>query len=150
MKALRRTLAGLLVGPLLALGLPIPAQAGIVGTDPAHLDRARIERLAERALIERGVDPGQARARAAALTDEEVARIAAEIDKLPAGADGGVFLATVVMYAVVAVAALAVLIVALPFLLMAKVAKERDEKGAAREGNADTDDSGVRYPAPQY
>jgi hypothetical protein len=34
-----------------------------------------------------GVDPAQAQARVAALTDEEAARLAAQIDELPAGGD---------------------------------------------------------------
>ena len=48
----------------------------------AALDRADVSA----ALIERGVSLDQARARVAALTDAEVSRIAAEIDKAPAGA----------------------------------------------------------------
>lgn len=40
-----------------------------------------------RALQERGVDPDEARARVAALSDAEAARLGAEIDRAPAGAN---------------------------------------------------------------
>jgi len=40
-----------------------------------------------RALQERGVDPDEARARIAALSDAEAARLGAEIDRAPAGAN---------------------------------------------------------------
>lgn len=47
----------------------------------AALERADVSA----ALVERGVNLDQARARVAALTDAEVARVAAEIDQAPAG-----------------------------------------------------------------
>ncbi len=47
----------------------------------ATLERADVSA----ALVERGVSLAQARARVAAMTDAEAARLAAEIDKSPAG-----------------------------------------------------------------
>jgi hypothetical protein len=76
--ALRRPIAALVAASMLALALPAPVQAGDV---PADLARERIELL----LVKNGVGVGEARARVAALTDEEVVQVAAEFDQLPAG-----------------------------------------------------------------
>lgn len=85
----RRLVAGLLV---LTLALPFPAQAALVATDAA-LERQHIAGLLERADIQEqlrayGVDPAEARARAAALTDAEAAQLVSNIDQLPAGGIG--------------------------------------------------------------
>jgi len=85
----RRLVAGLLI---LTFALPFPAQAGLVATDAA-LDHQRIASLLERADVQeqlraRGVDPAEARARVAALTDAEAAQIVSNIDQLPAGGVG--------------------------------------------------------------
>ncbi len=73
-----------------------PAAApGLIGTEQAVAatgGRALLEQSLQRAdvvaaLQARGVSVDAARARVAALTDEEAARVAAEIDKAPAGAD---------------------------------------------------------------
>ena len=53
----------------------------------AQLARSDIQRE----LTLRGVTPGQARERVAALTDSEVASLAKRIDQAPAGGDGGIF-----------------------------------------------------------
>lgn len=87
------TLAG-----LVALGsMPLPGYAALVGTDQAisaqqqEQRKARLQAALERdevvqALQARGVDPAEARARVAAMTEEELARFGAQIDQLPAGA----------------------------------------------------------------
>ena len=90
----RRMVAGLVIVCLGGTGLVLPAHAGIVSSE-ALVAGAQQERLA--GLLERddvqarlkayGVDPAQAQARVAALTDEEAARLAAQIDELPAGGD---------------------------------------------------------------
>ena len=85
----RRLVAGLLI---LTLALPLPAQAGLVATDAA-LDHQRLAGLLERADVQEqlrayGVDPAEARARAAALTDAEAAQLVSNIDELPAGGIG--------------------------------------------------------------
>lgn len=90
----RRMVAGLVIVCLGGTGLVLPAHAGIVSSE-ALVAGAQQERLA--GLLERddvqarlkayGVDPAQAQTRVAALTDEEAARLAAQIDELPAGGD---------------------------------------------------------------
>lgn len=85
----RRCVAAFLI---VALVLPLPARAGMVPTDAA-LNQQRIVEVLERADVQaqlraRGVDPAEARARAAALTDAEAAQIVSNIDQLPAGGIG--------------------------------------------------------------
>jgi hypothetical protein len=86
---LRRFVAGLLI---LTFALPFPAHAALVATDAA-LDHQRIAGLLERPEVQaqlraRGVDPAEARARVAALTDAEAAQLVSNIDELPAGGVG--------------------------------------------------------------
>lgn len=75
-----------------------PVQAAMIGTDQVHAsataqqNQAKIAAALERpeviAHLERlGVDKDSARARVAALTDEEAATLAGQIDSLPAGGD---------------------------------------------------------------
>ena len=90
----RRMVAGIVVVCLGSTGVALPAYAGIVSSE-ALVAGAQQERLA--GVLERsdvrarlqayGVDPAQARERVAALSDEEAARLAAQIDELPAGGD---------------------------------------------------------------
>ena len=94
MSRFRRMVAGIVIVCLGSTGLVLPAHAGIVSSE-ALVAGAQQERLAS--LLERsdvrarlqayGVDPLQARERVAALSDEEAARLAAQIDELPAGGD---------------------------------------------------------------
>ncbi|MEY4747922.1 MAG: hypothetical protein RIQ60_136 [Pseudomonadota bacterium] len=58
----------------------------------ANFDRDEVRQ----ALVDRGVDLEQARARVAALSDEQAATLLAEIDQAPAGADGIIDLAVFV------------------------------------------------------
>ena len=87
-----RFVAGLLIVSLAGLGSPLPVQAGMVSTETAvaGAERERVASFLERAdvraqLQAQGVDAMQAKARVAALTDEEAAALAARIDALPAG-----------------------------------------------------------------
>ena len=75
------------------------AQAGIIGTESVintlqgEKSRARITAFLERqevqeALVQKGIDPTQAKKRVASLTDQEISRISRMLDKLPAGGDG--------------------------------------------------------------
>jgi len=90
----RRVMAGLLIVCMGGLSAPLPALAGIVSTDTAVVGAAR-ERLAsmlERSEVQErlqvlGVDPANAGARVAALSDAEAAQLAAQLDELPAGGD---------------------------------------------------------------
>ena len=91
---IRRIVASFLILCLGAMSIPVPALAGIVGTDAvvAGFERERLAGLLDRSDVRArlqalGVDPALARARVAALTDEEAARLTAEMDALPAGGD---------------------------------------------------------------
>lgn len=86
---IRRLIASLLV---ICLAVPFPSQAGMVGTDTAlaAAQREQVNRLLDRAdvqarLADYGVKAGDVKARVAALSDDEVAQLAANIDSLPAG-----------------------------------------------------------------
>lgn len=89
---LRRILASLLVVSIAGLGLPLPAHAGMVGTEAvvASAERGRIVSFLEREdvrqqLQAQGVSPADVKARVAALTDEEARQLAGQVDRLPAG-----------------------------------------------------------------
>ena len=77
-----------------ALLAALPARADLVATDraaSASAERERVKALVERPDVARklemlGVLPKDAAARVDALTDQEVASLAARIDALPAGA----------------------------------------------------------------
>jgi len=80
---------------MIGLGLPPPSQAAIVATDAAlaAAQRDRVATLLGRAdvraqLEAHGVRPADVQARVAALTDEEVAQLAGQLDRLPAGGEG--------------------------------------------------------------
>ena len=96
MNQFRRLIASLLIVSLAGLGLPLPAHAGMIGTDSvaASGDRERIAGLLDRAEVRAGleaygVSPADVKARVAAMTDQEVTQLAGRIDRLPAGGDGG-------------------------------------------------------------
>ncbi len=84
---------------MFAVSMPLgAAQAALVSTDQVvekseiEADRMRIAALMVREDVQRqlraqGVDPDQALARVAALSDAEVRRIADRIDTMPAGQD---------------------------------------------------------------
>lgn len=100
-KKLRRLIASILVVSIAGLGLPLPAQAGMVGTDAVVAsssgERERIVTFLEREdvrqqLQTQGVSPSDVKARVAALTDEEAAQLAAHMDSMPAGGILGVIL----------------------------------------------------------
>jgi hypothetical protein len=92
MIAFNRCMARILVGCTFALGMPLPVSAEIVTTDQVYTstERDRVRQFLDRADVQAqmqtlGVDPSVARARVAALTDEEAATLAGRIDQLPAG-----------------------------------------------------------------
>lgn len=92
MKAFNRCIARILIVCTLGAGMPLPASAGIVTTDQiaAPIERDRVQSFLDRADVQAqmqsyGVDPQAARARVNALTDDEVAKLASQIDQLPAG-----------------------------------------------------------------
>ena len=90
----RRMMAGLLIVCMGGLSAPLPALAGIVSTDAvvAGVERERLAGMLERSEVQErlqalGVDPANARARVAALSDVDAAQLAAQLDELPAGGD---------------------------------------------------------------
>ena len=102
MPSFNRTIACALVVSLCALGLPVSAvRAELAATDRVEATRydgssgreflrSLFGRADVRAALERqGVSADEAKARVDALSDEEVERLAARFDSLPAG--GGVF-----------------------------------------------------------
>lgn len=99
MKSLRRLVASMLIVSIAGLGLPLPVQAGMVGTHAvvASGERDRIVAFLEREdvrqqLQAQGVSPADVKARVAALTDEEAAQLAANMDSMPAGGVLGLIL----------------------------------------------------------
>lgn len=94
--ALRRAVAAMASACLLAVALPMPAHAALVGTEQVlHADssaRARVHAFlaredVRRELVANGVDLAQVQARVDALTDAEAADFAGRIDRAPAGGD---------------------------------------------------------------
>lgn len=86
-RAFKRFLSSVLIVCLAGIGLP--ANAGMIATDG---DRAHIFSVLDRdevrtQLEARGVNPADVKARVAAMSDEEVAQLAGQIDSLPAGGD---------------------------------------------------------------
>jgi hypothetical protein len=100
---LTHTLVGISLAALVASGVPTPARAGMISTRAALAAQAPPERLANLSRVQAtlaradvrdrlqalGVDPADAAARAAALPDADLARLANGVDKLPAGGDAG-------------------------------------------------------------
>jgi hypothetical protein len=89
---IRRFIASLLILSLASLGVAAPAQAAMVATDAAVAvtERGRISSLLDRADVRAqlqayGVDAADVKMRVAAMTDEEAAQLAAQLDSLPTG-----------------------------------------------------------------
>ncbi len=87
-RILKRLISSLLIVCLAGLGLPV--HAGMLPTDAANPERVRVLTVLERsdvqaALQGHGVSPADVKARVAAMTDDEVAQLAGQIDSLPAG-----------------------------------------------------------------
>ena len=93
---MRQSIASFLVVSLLALGMPGPAAASMVGAGQylevteRSLHVARVDAVLARAevreqLMRFGVDPDTARERAALLTNAELALLADRLEDQPAG-----------------------------------------------------------------
>jgi hypothetical protein len=96
--AFTRFVAALTAACFLALGFQASAAATVIGTQEylAGLDRAAtIDRVqsgfaradVREAMVALGVDPAAAAERVAGLSDAELARVAGQLDELPAGGD---------------------------------------------------------------
>jgi hypothetical protein len=90
----RRIVAGWLIVCMGGLAAPLPVFAGIVSTETvvAGAERERLAELIDRSDVRErlqalGVDPASAKARVAALSDDEAAQLAAQMDTMPAGGD---------------------------------------------------------------
>jgi len=88
------------------------AKGGIIDSETAfaitkHEDsRARVSAFLNRqdvqiAMVQHGVNPEEARKRVSCLSDEEVLKVARQIEQLPAGGDGGAIIGAVVFIFVV-------------------------------------------------
>lgn len=98
----KRMTSRLLIAAVLSLSVPLQSTyAVMVPTDRAapsvrsQSERERINTFLDREDVRKemqaqGIDANATKARVAALTDEEVHTIAGNMDKLPAGGDGGV------------------------------------------------------------
>ena len=87
MRVFKRLVSTLLVVCL--TGLSLPLHAGMLPTDA---NRAQVFSVLEREDVRAqlqglGVSPAEVKARVAAMTDEEVAQLAGQIETLPAGGD---------------------------------------------------------------
>jgi hypothetical protein len=88
----RQLVALTLIVCITGLALPQPAHAGMLATDEVISSSERqkvtefLQRPEVRAQLEAyGVKPADAQARVAVLSDEEVAKVAGQVDQLPAG-----------------------------------------------------------------
>lgn len=92
-----RTIVLLMMANLVTLGFAQSAGAGVIGTEAAILGEERAERIARiNAVLSReavqqqlerlGVDPADAQARVASLSDAELVALEQRMDELPAGA----------------------------------------------------------------
>ena len=95
-RRLRRGVALVLAVAMLAISMPLgTARAAVVTTDQVlaetgATDRERVLAFLDRAevreqIVALGVDPAEAAARVAALSDAQVQEIAGQLDQLPAG-----------------------------------------------------------------
>ena len=84
----KRLISSLVIVCIAGLGLPV--HAGMLPTDAANPERSRVLQILDREdvlaqLKAHGVTPTDVKARVAAMTDDEVAQLAGQIDRLPAG-----------------------------------------------------------------
>jgi cytochrome c1 len=101
----RRFIASLLIVSVAGLGVAVPVQAALLPTDAvaAGAERGRVLAVLERAEVRAqlqayGVNPEDVKTRVSAMTDEEAAQLAAQLDSLPAG--GSVIGAIVLVFLV--------------------------------------------------
>ena len=96
MKSLYMLVSQLLIASMVLV--PFATQAGMIGTDQVvasaatQANRDKVIQFVSRGDVAKqlealGVKPGDAQARVAAMTQEEINTVAGKIDTLPAGAD---------------------------------------------------------------
>jgi hypothetical protein len=130
LRQLRRSVALVLAVVMFVMSMPLGvAQAALVSTEQVlaagdgAADRARVLAFLDRAEVREqiavlGVDPKEAAARVAALSDAQVREIAGQLDRLPAGqsAVGAVVGAIVIIFLVLLVTDLLGLTNVFPFV----------------------------------
>ena len=130
LRQLRRGVALVLAVVMFVISMPLGvAQAALVSTEEVlaagegAADRARVLAFLDRAEVREqiaglGVDPNEAAARVAALSDAQVREIAGQLDQLPAGqsAVGAVVGAIVIIFLVLLVTDLLGLTNVFPFV----------------------------------
>lgn len=98
MQRAKRVFVGVLIATFTFVGFTQSVQAALIGTEQVHAavaagqSQQKIAAVLERPevvaqLEQMGVSRADAQARVAALTDEEAATLAGQIDSLPAGGD---------------------------------------------------------------
>jgi hypothetical protein len=120
----RTVITSVLVG---ALAMPMPPARAEMIDPSAGTQRARIQALAQRdevraQLAAKGIDPGQLEERIAALSDEEAATLAEQMDGLPAGGRIEALVAAVGV-AIMVVFIVPLLVIGSVVLLISKAAK---------------------------
>lgn len=125
-----RIIAMPLIALMMAIAMPLgAAQAALVGTEQliapsdSDADRARVAAFIARddvraQMRSMGVDPDEAAARVAVMSDVEIQRIAAKIDEMPAGqsAVGAVVGAVVLIFVILLITDLLGLTDVFPFV----------------------------------
>jgi hypothetical protein len=95
MNAFKRITASVLIASTTLMGMPLTAQAGMVGTEEvitaaSATDREKVTSFLERedvrsALEAQGLNSAVATERVKAMSDAEVAQLASRVDQAPAG-----------------------------------------------------------------
>ena len=104
----RRFICNLVILNMILMPYAAQTQAALIGTEQAvarvqaQAERDKVRTFAARADVQKqlaglGLSAAAASERVDALSDEEVQQLAGRIDALPAGADGGVGVATVLL-----------------------------------------------------
>lgn len=108
----RKIIALTLSTTLIWAGFSLPASAAVISTQQVMAIEARDAQISElqaklarddvrQAMVELGVDPQQAHARVASLSEQELAQLEGQLDTLPAGGAlaliGAVFLVLMIL-----------------------------------------------------
>ena len=99
----RKIIALTLVATLIWAGFSLPASAAVISTQQVMAIETRDAQISElqarlarddvrQALVELGVDPQQAHARVASLSELELAQLGGQLDSLPVGGNGALAL----------------------------------------------------------
>lgn len=99
----RKIIALTMVATLIWAGYSLPASAAVISTQQVMAIETRDAQISElqarlarddvrQALVELGVDPQQAHARVASLSEQELAQLGGQLDSLPAGGNGALAL----------------------------------------------------------